>query len=141
MAQGFPGPLPQAAESARRRRRQLLAKSEEIRYTPGTGFDMEQLQQTTDSIASCTQSVLCDSDYNLLNDAILDIYAINVELGAMAVCTGERCCFQARTCLRSLSCETPFNNLLDSEVNDLLIQACGNTLVIHTIWFRSLSWQ
>lgn len=33
-------------------------------------------------------SVLCDPVWDQVNDGILDIYAINVNLGAMALCTG-----------------------------------------------------
>ena len=33
-------------------------------------------------------SVLCDPFWDDINDGILDIYAINVNLGAMALCTG-----------------------------------------------------
>jgi hypothetical protein len=50
---------------------------------------MQQLQQTTDSTSPCTPSVTCDPNWDGINDAILDIYAINMNLGAMAVCTGK----------------------------------------------------
>ncbi|BDA48490.1 probable lysyl endopeptidase at N-terminal half [Coccomyxa sp. Obi] len=87
--QGLEGSLLEAAElQRRRRRRQLLGQSSEIRYTPGTEFDMSTMQQKSDSVSSCTPSVLCDSEWDLINDAILDIYAVNVQLGAMALCTG-----------------------------------------------------
>jgi hypothetical protein len=86
--QGLPSPLPEAAETSRRRR--LLTKSKEVRYTPGTGFDLDQLRQTEDVTAPCTPSVLCDPHWDLVNDAVLDIYAINMKLGAMALCTGAR---------------------------------------------------
>ena len=81
--------MPEAAElQRRRRRRQLLRDSVEIRYTPGTEFDLSKMQQKSDSVSSCTPSVLCDSEWDLINDSILDIYAVNVQLGAMALCTG-----------------------------------------------------
>lgn len=81
--------MPKAAElQRRRRRRQLLRKSTEIRYTPGTDFDLSMMQQKSDSVSSCTPSVLCDSEWDLINDSILDIYAVNVQLGLMALCTG-----------------------------------------------------
>ncbi|BDA48491.1 probable lysyl endopeptidase at N-terminal half [Coccomyxa sp. Obi] len=87
--QGLEGSLPEAAElQQRRRRRQLLAKSQEVRYTPGTDFDMSLLQRKSDSVASCTPSVLCDSEWDQINDSVLDIYAVNLQLGAMALCTG-----------------------------------------------------
>lgn len=63
-------------------------KSEEVRYTQGTEFDMSLLQRKTDVVSSCTPSVLCDSQWDTVNDAILDIYAVNIQLGAMALCTG-----------------------------------------------------
>ena len=63
-------------------------KSEEVRYTQGTEFDMSLLQRKTDVVSSCTPSVLCDSQWKTVNDAILDIYAVNIQLGAMALCTG-----------------------------------------------------
>jgi hypothetical protein len=87
-SQGLQGSLPEAAELKRRRRRQLLVKSEEVRYTQGTEFDMSLLQRKTDVVSSCTPSVLCDSQWKTVNDAILDIYAVNIQLGAMALCTG-----------------------------------------------------
>lgn len=80
--------MPEAAELQRQKRRHLLEKSQEVRYTPGTGFDMSLLQRKSDSVSSCTPSVLCDSKWDLINDSILDIYAVNVQLGAMALCTG-----------------------------------------------------
>ncbi|CAL8463641.1 g3175 [Coccomyxa elongata] len=87
--QGLEGRLPEAAELQRRkRRRQLLRQSVGIRYTPGTEFDLSMMQQKSDSVSSCTPSVLCDSEWELINDSILDIYAVNVQLGAMALCTG-----------------------------------------------------
>ena len=49
---------------------------------------MEQLRRTSDKVTSCTQNVLCDPKYDRINDAILDIYAINLKIGAMALCTG-----------------------------------------------------
>lgn len=81
--------MPEAADlQRRRRRRQLLVKSQELKYTPGTDFDMSVLQRTSDSVSKCTPSVLCDSEWDVINDSILDIYAVNVQLGAMALCTG-----------------------------------------------------
>lgn len=81
--------MPEAAELQRsKRRRQLLVKSQEVRYTPGTNFDMSELQRKSDLVSSCTPSVLCDSEWDLINDSILDIYAVNLQLGAMALCTG-----------------------------------------------------
>lgn len=83
----------EAAElQRRRRRRHLLTKAHELRYTPGTEFDMSMMQQKSDSVSSCTPSVLCDSEWDLINDSVLDIYAVNVQLGVMALCTGASAC-------------------------------------------------
>ena len=85
--QGLPGSLPEAADLNRRRR--LLGRSEDPGYTPGSGFDMSVLQRKDDIISQCTQSVRCDDRVRDVDDAVVDIYAINLQLGAMAVCTGE----------------------------------------------------
>lgn len=84
--QGLPGSLPEAAALTRRRR--LLVRSEDPGYTAGSGFDMSMLQRKEDAISECTQSVLCDDAVWDIDDAVVDIYAINLQLGAMAVCTG-----------------------------------------------------
>lgn len=89
-AQGLPGNLPEAAEAARRRRKRgLLVKDEEESYTPGTSFNMGAIQQSSDRVSSCTPSVRCDASLDRINDAVVAIYAINVKLGAMAMCTGD----------------------------------------------------
>ena len=85
--QGLPGSLPEAAELSRRRK--LLGRSEDPGYTAGSGFDMSALQRKDDVILQCTQSVRCDDNVRDIDDAVVDIYAINLQLGAMAVCTGE----------------------------------------------------
>ena len=86
--QGLGGTLPEAAAQASRRRK-LLLRSQDPGYTPGSGFDMSALQQRSDPVSACTQSVRCDPAMSPIDDAIVDIYAINLQLGAMAVCTGE----------------------------------------------------
>ena len=47
------------------------------------------------SVALC--SVLCDPDTVHIRDAVLDIYAVNIGLKAIALCTGDPgslwCCF------------------------------------------------
>jgi hypothetical protein len=43
-----------AWQQERRRRRQLLDKVKQEGYTPGTGFNMEVLQQRSDSVEACT---------------------------------------------------------------------------------------
>ncbi len=85
--QGLPGSLPEAAATARRRK--LLGRSEDPGYTAGSGFDMGALQRKDDVISQCTQSVLCDESVRDIDNAVVDIYAINLQLGAMAVCTGK----------------------------------------------------
>lgn len=46
--------LQEAAQQEERRRR-LLAKSEEASYTPGTGFNLELMQQKSDRVSACTE--------------------------------------------------------------------------------------
>ena len=58
-------------------------------YTPGTGFNLSEMQQREDPISPCTPSVLCDPAYSRIKDAIVDIYAVNVKLKAMGLCTGN----------------------------------------------------
>jgi hypothetical protein len=36
----------------------------------------------------CLPSVLCDPSVGRIRDAVMDIYAVNVRLHAMALCTG-----------------------------------------------------
>ena len=88
LVQGLPGSLPEAAAADRRRRR-LLERSQDPGYTAGSGFDMSALQRKSDVVSQCTQSVLCDKSVDDIEDAVVDIYAINLQLGAMAVCTGD----------------------------------------------------
>ena len=47
------------------------------------------LQRRDDEISQCTKSVRCDHSMHRMDDAVVDIYAINLQLGAMAVCTGD----------------------------------------------------
>ena len=47
------------------------------------------LQRRDDEISQCTKSVRCDHNMHRMDDAVVDIYAINLQLGAMAVCTGD----------------------------------------------------
>ena len=46
------------------------------------------LQRRDDVISQCTMSVRCDPSTHRMGNAVVDIYAINLQLGAMAVCTG-----------------------------------------------------
>ncbi|KAK9836324.1 hypothetical protein WJX81_005312 [Elliptochloris bilobata] len=57
-------------------------------YVPGTSFRVDLLQQRSDKLGSCTPSVECDPQYSQVAKAVIDIYAINLSLGAMALCTG-----------------------------------------------------
>ena len=61
----------------------------QVGYTPGTGFNLSEMQQREDPISPCTPSVLCDPAYSRIKDAIVDIYAVNVKLKAMGLCTGN----------------------------------------------------
>ena len=63
------------------------------------------LQRRDDEISQCTKSVRCDHNMHRMDDAVVDIYAINLQLGAMAVCTGDIIPFtlsvDVRACLRA----------------------------------------
>jgi hypothetical protein len=61
----------------------------QVGYTPGTGFNLSEMQQRWDPISACTPSVLCDAAYSCIKDAIIDIYAVNIKLKAMGLCTGD----------------------------------------------------
>ena len=39
-------------------------------------------------VGLCTPSVECFPEYEQASNAVIDIYAVNVQLGAMALCTG-----------------------------------------------------
>ena len=41
-------------------------------------------------LSSCTPSAACDPQYSTSARAVIAIYAINLSLGAMALCTGAR---------------------------------------------------
>ena len=56
------------------------------------------LQRRDDVISQCTQSVRCDHNMHRMDDAVVDIYAINLQLGAMAVCTGDTFPFTPYRC-------------------------------------------
>ena len=43
-----------AQQERRKQRRHLLDKVKQPGYTPGTGFNMAVLQQTSDSVSTCT---------------------------------------------------------------------------------------
>ena len=42
-------------------------------------------------LGACTPSALCYPEYSSAASAVIDIYAINLALGAMALCTGAPC--------------------------------------------------
>ena len=54
----------------------------------GTQFNVDSMQRTTDDVSQCTPSVEC-GDYRNEAAAVVDIYAIDMRLGAMGLCTGE----------------------------------------------------
>lgn len=53
----------------------------------GTQFDIDSMQRTTDDVSQCTPSVDC-ANYKDEAAAVVDIYAIDLRLGAMGLCTG-----------------------------------------------------
>ena len=53
----------------------------------GTQFNIDSMQRTTDDVSQCTPSVEC-GDYRNEAAAVVDIYAIDMRLGAMGLCTG-----------------------------------------------------
>ena len=55
--------------------------------TQGTQFDIDSMQRTTDDVSQCTPSVEC-ANYKDEAAAVVDIYAIDLRLGAMGLCTG-----------------------------------------------------
>ncbi|KAK9834175.1 hypothetical protein WJX81_005389 [Elliptochloris bilobata] len=57
-------------------------------YVPGTAFRVDLLQQRADKLSSCTPSVECNPELSQVSKAVIDIYAINLSMGAMALCTG-----------------------------------------------------
>ena len=65
----------------------------------GTQFDISRVQLSSDRIAPCTPSVLCDPAWRTEAAAVVAIYAINQAQGAMGLCTGtlpEPECLQRR---------------------------------------------
>ena len=54
----------------------------------GTQFNIDSMQRTTDDVSQCTPSVEC-GDYRNEAAAVVDIYAIDMRLGAMGLCTGD----------------------------------------------------
>jgi hypothetical protein len=55
----------------------------------GTQFNIDQMQRTTDGISLCTPSVECAPNWAQEAAAVVDIYAVDLNLGAMGLCTGE----------------------------------------------------
>ena len=54
----------------------------------GTQFNIDSMQRTTDDVSQCTPSVEC-GDWRNEAAAVVDIYAIDMRLGAMGLCTGD----------------------------------------------------
>ena len=53
----------------------------------GTQFDIDSMQVTSDDVSQCTPSVECGS-WQDAAAAVVAIYAIDMRLGAMGLCTG-----------------------------------------------------
>ncbi len=53
----------------------------------GTQFDIDSMQVTSDDVSQCTPSVECSSWHDEAA-AVVAIYAIDMRLGAMGLCTG-----------------------------------------------------
>ena len=53
----------------------------------GTQFNIDSMQITSDDVSECTPSVECSS-YHDEAAAVVAIYAIDMRLGAMGLCTG-----------------------------------------------------
>lgn len=53
----------------------------------GTQFDIDSMQVTSDDVSQCTPSVQCSSWHDEAA-AVVAIYAIDMRLGAMGLCTG-----------------------------------------------------
>ena len=51
-------------------------------------FDISRVQASSDRVAPCTPSVLCDAAWRTEAGAVVAIYAINQAQGAMGLCTG-----------------------------------------------------
>lgn len=47
------------------------------------------MQKTSDGVSQCTPSVECATTWAQEAAAVVDIYAIDMRLGAMGLCTGE----------------------------------------------------
>lgn len=68
--------------AARAPRRALAAE--------GTQFDVSRVQLSSERVAPCTPSVLCDAAWRMEAGAVIAIYAINQAQGAMGLCTGTQ---------------------------------------------------
>ena len=56
--------------------------------SPGTMFDLSTIQQRSDATARCTPSAVCAPEFKDAAAAVISIYAINLQIGAIALCTG-----------------------------------------------------
>ena len=54
----------------------------------GTQFNVDQMQMTSDGVSQCTASVECAPAWAEEASGVVDIYAIDMRLGAMGLCTG-----------------------------------------------------
>ena len=81
----------------------------------GTQFDIDTIQSTSDDISQCTPSVECSS-YHDAAAAVVAIYAVDMRLGAMGVCTGtivnapegRKYLLTADHCFIGERCEKPY---------------------------------
>lgn len=72
-------------QERRRRRRKLLDKVKQEGYTPGTGFNMEVLQQKTDSVAACTSR--CASHHSWVAKSCTPSLVLLHDMAASQTCT------------------------------------------------------
>ncbi|CAL8468064.1 g7603 [Coccomyxa elongata] len=107
--QGFKDSLAEVAQRRRRQARRLTAAPPQPaqpagqapaldpaaalgpappQQAQGTQFNIDQMQKTTDGVSQCTPSVECASTWAHEAAAVVDIYAIDMRLGAMGLCTG-----------------------------------------------------
>jgi hypothetical protein len=75
------------AQALAQRRRSLLQTNLD-HHTNGTQFDTTIFQQTSDATAPCTQSIECDPRFEEAARGVVSVYAINMRIRALGLCTG-----------------------------------------------------
>ena len=78
-------------QALRRRRSRSLLQTNLEHHTNGTQFDTTIFQQTSDATTPCTPSVECDPRFSEVRAGIVSVYAINMRIRALGLCTGARC--------------------------------------------------